>query len=244
MTEKEANEKLDELKANIHGELSPDSTIYRIFRTKWLLEDLRKQVITLINPCGETQGDWNENILKYMPFLVDNERHAIFKQVMAEYYCQSWSLTKPDWGMFGWDDDTILVSTTVEKIFSRLVDPKDKYWSLKYHISSINYADSAETRKVLEETDIAELLTPQGFDLLETILTLDEGFAPENEVRLVYIGSPQNENETPTQHELFDEDLKCRHAFDWSGIIDESVLNPNNMVQHDELIQEINKTKM
>jgi len=138
--------KADWLAANTHGGLDQDTPIYRIFRVDYLLEDIRGNKNTLVNPCYETQGDDLENPLKNAKFQIDGNKHRLFQALMAEYYSQSWSLEKVDWGTFGQGHDVIRVRTQAGKFFDRLMDEGDRFYSLFYHMGLISYHDAQEIR--------------------------------------------------------------------------------------------------
>ncbi|MES2440919.1 MAG: hypothetical protein V4584_17775 [Verrucomicrobiota bacterium] len=236
--------KADWLAANTHGGLSHETDIYRIFRVDYLLGDINGGKITLVNPCYETQGDDLENPLKDAKFEVDGTQHQLFRGLMAEYYSQSWSLAPIPWGTFGDGKDVIRVRTQVGKLFERLMDERDQFCSLFYHIGLITYDDAQDILGRIKGTHFSEFLDSRGYELLRTVMKIRSDFQKEQEVRLVYIRSPREGYETPNRHPVSgDQNQFCAHQFDWTDIIDDFEFDPKNQGATDEIEAAIGAVK-
>ena len=221
--------KADWLVANTPGGLSHDTDIFRIFRVDFLLDDLNGGKNTLVNPCYETQGDDLENPLRNAAFEVDGSQHQLFRGMMAEYYSQSWSLSPSPWGTFGEEQDVVRVRTKAGKLFERLMDEEDQFYSLFYHIGLIAYDDAQDIRDRIGAAHFSEFLDSRGYELLRTVMKIRSDFEKEEEVRLVYIRSPWDGYETPLKHPISgDQNQFCAHQFDWADIIDHFEFDPNN----------------
>lgn len=232
--------KNDWIASNIHGAINQDTRIYRVFRVDYLSSDFHKKVITLVNPCYETQGDDLENPLKDAWFDVDGAEHKLFSSMMSEYYSQSWSLTKSKWGYFGEGEDTIRVQSTVGKVFTRLMDPSDPFYSLHYHAGLIEYEDARSIQDRIKQLTFSDFLDSQGYGLLKTVTKIRADYSKEREVRFVYIRSPRPNYDVPLKNDVFgDQSQFCSHAFDWSNIIDAYELAPGNTQDHPALIATI-----
>lgn len=228
--------KADWLAANTHGGLRHDTPIYRIFRVDYLLDDIKGKKITLVNPCFETQGDDLENPLKDAKFHVDGTEHQLFRGLMAEYYSQSWSLDKVAWGVFGQGQDVIRVCTQAGKLFDRLMDEEDQFYSLYYHMGIISYENAQEIRDQLSGANCSDFLDSQGYELLRTVMKIRSDFNKEQEVRLVYIRSPRGDYDTPLKHSVSgDQSQFCAHQFDWTDVIEDFHLDPINQASSDEI---------
>lgn len=228
--------KQDWLLANTHGAISPCTVIYRVFRTDHLLSDLTQNVNTLVHPCYETQEDDLENPLKLAEFTVDGAKRQLFSSLMAEYYAQSWSVTKPDWETFGEGEDTVRVASTVGNIFSRLMDERDRFYSLYYHAGLVEYDDSDAIKQEMLRSRYENFLDSQGYGLLKTVLKIRADFRREREVRFVYIRSPRHDHDYPLRNHVFgDQSQFCAHAFEWHGAIDSFAFSPINHSEHPDV---------
>ena len=221
--------KHDWLLANIHGAIAPATSIYRIFRCDYLLKDITESKNTLVNPCYETQGDDLENPLNSAEFPIDGLNHRPFKGLMAEYFSQSWSLSKVAFGTFGNGHDTIRIKCNAHLLFDRLMDDSDPFYSLFYHMGKISYEDAQKIRDSLKHSDICDFLDSAGYGLLRTVLKIRSDFRKEEEVRLVYIRSPRAGYTNPNKHLLSGSQSQfCAHHFDWRNLIEEYELSPSN----------------
>ena len=226
--------------ANTHGSINDATEIIRVFRIDHLLSDLKQGSNTLVNPCYETQEDDLENPLKGAWFEVDGTAHKLFASIMGEYYSQSWSLTKPSWGYFGEGFDTVRIKSTIGKVFRKMMDSSDPFYSLYYHVGLVEYEDAKLIQDKLKQSHYGDFLDSQGYGLLKTVLKVRGGFSKEREVRFVYIRSPRPNNDVPFKHDVFGSQSQfCSHAFDWSGIIDAYALDPDNRCDHPDLIAAI-----
>jgi hypothetical protein len=232
--------KADWLAANTHGGLSHDTSIYRISRVDYLLADIKGGKNTLVNPCFETQGDDLENPLKDAKFELDGTQHHVFRGLMAEYYCQSWSLSKVDWGTFGQGNDVIRVRVKAGKLFDRLMDEEDRFYSLSYHMGIISYDDAQRIRELISNGQISDFLDSRGYELLRTVMKIRSDFHKEKEVRVVYIRSPRDGYTTPNKHPISgDKNQFCAHRFDWKDIVEDFEFGPDNQGSADELTKVI-----
>lgn len=228
------------VKANTYGGLSYDTPIFRIFRVDYLLADIKGRKNTLVNPCFETQGDDLENPLKNARFGVGGIHHQLFRGLMAEYYSQSWSLSKVAWGTFSRGYDVIRVCVSAGKLFDRLMDEKDRFYSLFYHMGIISYDDAQEIRDQITNARISDFLDSRGYKLLKTVMKIRSDYRKEQEVRLVYIRSPRNGYETPHKHPISgDQNQFCAHQFDWRNMIESFEYDPQNTSSSDDLTEAI-----
>ena len=226
----------DWLVVNTHGAITQDTVIHRVFRGDHLLGDLKNDTNTLVHPCFATQNDRLENPLKGTSFTVDGLQHQLFSSLMAEYYAQSWSLTKPAWDIFGEGEDTVRVTSTVGSIFRRLMDEGDRFYSLYYHVGLIEYHDADAIRHSFVDRHFEDFLDSQGYALLKTVLKIRADFDQESEVRFVYIRSPRGGNEYPLRHRVFGSQSQfCAHAFNWQGVIQDFEFSPGNTADHPDL---------
>ena len=234
----------DWLLVNTHGPICQNTVIHRVFRSDYLLGDLKGGTNTLVHPCFETQGDDLENPLKDAVFTFDGLQHQLFLSLMAEYYTQSWSLAKPSWGMFGEGEDTVRVTSTVGSIFSRLMDEGDRFFSLYYHAGLIEYQDADAIRHSLVDRNFEEFLDSQGYGLLKTVLKIRADYRRESEVRFVYIRSPRGGHEYPLRQQVSGPQSQfCAHAFDWEGAIEDFEFCPGNRADQSILRAELERIK-
>jgi hypothetical protein len=221
--------KADWLARNTHGPITPDTIIYRVFRVDYLQNDLDSDVLTLVNPCYETQQDDLENPLKEATFNVEGRSHNLFRRLMSEYYTQSWSLTEPTWGVFGQGHDTVRVACNAAALFDRLYDADDPFASLYYHMAIVSYLPSYSINDSMNNSHFESFLDSQGLGLLRTVTTIRSDFSSEDEVRLVYVRSPRDDYSHPLRHKVLGTEQElCAHLFDWNGIIRDHSLCPTN----------------
>jgi hypothetical protein len=219
----------DWLIRNTHGRITPETLIHRVFRVDYLQNDLDSRVLTLVNPCYETQNDELENPLKKAAFNVDGYSYNLFRQLMSEYYTQSWSLTVPLWGKFGEGHDTVRVTCKATSLFERLYDAADSFASLYYHMAIISYLSLESISNYINNTLFKSFLDSQGLGLLRTVTTIRNDFIDEDEVRLVYVRSPRDNYSHPLRHRVFGKNQElCAHLFDWREIITDYTLCPTN----------------
>lgn len=228
--------KQDWLAANTHGDITEETIIHRVFRTDHLLNDIRNGTLTLVNPCFETQGDDLENPLKNANFHFEGHKHKLLQGLMTEYYTQSWSLVPAPWGVFGGGHDTVRVSCNAMRLFDRVMDEKDPFYSLYYHIGLVTYEQPSSIAAEVRSADFSDYLDSQGYGLLRTILRIRTDFRKEREVRVVYIRSPRGENQYPLRHDVFGPQKEfCAHKFDWRGLIEAFEFNPDNQSKDEQL---------
>lgn len=78
--------------------------------------------------------------------------------------------------------------------------------------------------------------------MLRTVMTIRSDFHKEEEVRLLYIRSPQNDNVFPNINKVFGVERQyCSHIYDWRNIIEDYTMNPNNKSAGQEIIDIINE---
>ncbi len=221
--------KADWLARNTHGPITSDTLIYRVFRVDYLQHDLDSGVLTLVNPCNETQQDNLENPLKKATFNVEGRSHNLFRRLMSEYYTQSWSLTEPSWGVFGQGQDTVRLACKAATLLDRLYDADDPFASLYYHMAIVSYLPSHSITDRMNNSHFESFLDSQGLGLLRTVTTIRSNFSSEDEVRLVYVRSPRDDYSHPLRHKVLGSERElCAHLFDWSGIILDHTLCPAN----------------
>lgn len=156
--------------------------------------------------------------------------------MMAEYYSQSWSLAPIPWGTFGEGKDVIRVRTQAGKLFKRLMDEEDRFYSLFYHMGLITYDDAQDIRDQITGAHFSEFLDSRGYELLRTVMKIRSDFQKEQEVRVVYIRSPREGYEAPQKHPVSgDQNQFCAHQFDWTNIIDDFEFDPKNQGVPDKI---------
>ncbi|HJO94408.1 MAG TPA: hypothetical protein QF753_13490 [Victivallales bacterium] len=232
--------KEDWLLANTHNGLAHDTDIYRIFRVDHLYNDLIRNINTLVNPCYETQSDDLENPLKDAKFDFEGNKHQLFRGLMAEYYTQSWSLNPIEWGHFGEGFDVIRVQAKAGKLFDRLMDDKDPFHSLVYHMGLIKYEDTNQIYDKISNAPYYKFLDSRGYGLLNSVLKIRADFQKEEEVRLLYIRSPRKNYTEPQKHRVLGKQNQfCSHLFEWRNVIEYFELDPNNKGSGDSIITAI-----
>ena len=94
----------------------------------------------------------------------------------------------------------------------------------------------------LSGNDFEKHLDSTGFGLLRTVMVIRSDFDSEDEVRLLYIRSPQNDNLFPNINTIYgDFNQYCSHVFDWRNVIDDYAFNPNNSSLNQEIIDLIDE---
>jgi hypothetical protein len=223
---------------NTYG-IAGSQKLYRVFRVKHLLPDLKESRNTLVRPSFKTQKDALENPYLDKAFDFDGRPHKVIRDIMVQYYSQSWSFSPPAWSTFGGDDDKILISTTAAKLFCGLMDDDCFCSPISYYLWKITYLNPDEIKKRIALETLSEILENQGARLLESVMTIRSGFAGETEARLLFIRHPEFGAKLNTWAPLRTAgDDYCAHKFNWVNLI-EDFRFPEWQSPCDELLEAI-----
>ncbi len=223
--------KEDSLKRSIIGAEPGSDYIWRIFDSKYLLEDLENQTLTLVRPSQETQNDPLENPLIKTFFPFEKKCHRLFKNLVKNFYCQSWSQNEIPWEEITTKSPAVRVKCRWHAIFDRLVNIEDKYYDFNYRLINVTYKDKTHIENGLRDLPMEYYIDDQLLSILCTIGELNSDFQSEEEIRLVYIRRPQEDNPFPNRNILKGKKNEfCAHLFNWDGIIEsfEFEKNPND----------------
>jgi hypothetical protein len=225
------------LTENTIGTITDDTYVWRICSAKYLKQDIEQDLNTLVMPCYDTQNDTLENPLRDSMMDLDGQKYQLFIDMMSTYYTQCWSLSDSlDWDHFGTNGDKIRIKCKANTLFDRLMNISDKFYSLNYYMGVINYSDPQGIKDRYHTGDFESFLDANGTKLVESIMTIQERWEIEEEVRLLYIYQPQANNTFPTTHKIHGNiNQFCGHIFDWQDVIEEYEMCPDNQNDSSEL---------
>jgi hypothetical protein len=218
------------LKENCTGDITDDTYVWRICSTKYLEIDIKKDQNTLVMPCFSTQNDALENPLRDKMMDLDGQKYQLFLDMMSTYYTQCWSLSDSlDWDYFGTTGDKIRIKCKANSLFDRLMNISDKFYSLNYHMAVIDYDDAEDIKKRYNIGDFDSFLDSNGASLVKSIMTIQDCWSLEQEVRLLYTYQGQANNSFPATHHIHGSiNQYCSHVFDWQDVIEEYEMCPDN----------------
>jgi len=210
--------------------ITEDTYVWRICSTEYLELDLQKDQNTLVMPCFDTQNDVLENPLRNALMDLDGQKYQLFNNMMSTYYTQSWSLKSDiDWDYFSTNGDKVRIKCKASTLFNRLMNISDKYYSLNYYMGLIEYKNQDDITGRFHTGDFESFLDSNGTTLIESIMTLQNCWNKESEIRFLYIHNPQADNVFPTTHSIHGNIKQyCSHVFDWQNVIEEYELCSNN----------------
>jgi len=235
--EYDAVTKVKALQLNRSSDITEDTYIWRLCSVDYLLKDIENNTNTLVVPRLETQNDASENPLISAIMDLDNQKQCLFKDLMSRYYAQCWSLKDNlDWNDFGTKNDIIRIKCSATKLFDRMMNLSDRFYSMNYYMHTVKYEQQSIISLKFSNGNFLDFLDPNGKALVDSVMTLQDFWANESEVRLLYIHQPQANNPFPTTHNIHgDINQYCSHVLDWRDLIEEYELSPNNSDKHESL---------
>ncbi|TAL17644.1 hypothetical protein EPN96_04835 [bacterium] len=215
--------------------LSVDQDIYRIFNTKFLLDDIRDKKITLpqISVNGVGLGDKysceNPFLDKQFPF----ENTHVTLVYLKDFFGSCWSLNAlanmATWSKFGGASSGIRIKTTIRKLMNEICTPDNKFYGLSYFFGKIKYkedADYDEWKRSIR--DFRQLQDDQLFKSVATLLMLPATFKDEKEARLIchYSEGTPFEKEFVSISSARETRLYAQRHFNWENVIEGVELEP------------------
>lgn len=208
---------------------SLDKPIYRIFESKFFLEDLSKSQITLLRIPQFILADQWENPLLNKIFR-ENSELITLRGAMEDYFGMCWTEEGRDeawrWVEFAHGGNGVRVKVNASRLMHEIANIKNKYLELQYFIGRVNYEDEAEIEKFYSERKFEDFLDSQGKYLALSLLTLKNDLSHEKEIRLIFNYMSQDTDNSFVDEEVVVEDKLCRHPFKWSSIVEEILIDP------------------
>lgn len=204
-----------------------DTKIYRVFKIQNLIDDYSNDKFTFPSISSKTWGaNSGENPLQTKKYMI--EGGSLCSINTGDYFGSCWSTSDDaarSFRDFSASQDSIRVSSTIDKILSSLINTNDKFFDLHYHVSSIFYEDRERIAKIIDETPIEAYIDPSGRKLARTLFLLPNDFSEEQEIRFVYLYQPQNCEwvKKNVEFDIINNMNFCRHPFNWQNVIDEVV---------------------
>ncbi|MCH8844991.1 MAG: hypothetical protein IID61_18695, partial [SAR324 cluster bacterium] len=133
-------------------------------------------------------------------------------------------------------NEGIMVSSKVEKLFFSLYDLHDEAPYLKYFVGKMTYMEEQELKQWLSNTDGYYLFDSLGVGLTKTLLIKRMAFQHENEVRLIF--NAPTKRPAVTSRENWGEELYVYNT-NPKNIFDEYLIDPRLA---DGEVEDIRKT--
>lgn len=206
-----------------------DTPIYRIFQSRFFLDDVDSRQLTLVRAGPLVWGDELENPLLNLSYPdPQTGGRIILRRLVEDFFALSWTVDADErecnWRNFSHGHSAIRVRTTPRKLLETLIDTDDEYYMLHYYMGLIRYYPETEIRQWLETAPMDSHLDSLGQKLALSAMTLQSIFSDEQEVRLLYAFKDDNlwveENVTVNGN-------TCTVPFDWRDVVEELMIGPN-----------------
>lgn len=203
---------------------NPDSSIYRIIRTDFFIEDLKNSEITFANISPEVFGDVWENPLVTKIFNEGNDYFTL--GFLENYYALCWTTDPTDeawrWDRFLERKSGVRIKVSLRKFMHRLMNVKDNFFMLHYFAVGVTYKDFKAIDDLASDQDYKKYLDSLGQNALPLVTTLADHLADEKEIRILY-------SHTPGDNIFITENIKvtatiCKIPFNWMDIIEEILI--------------------
>lgn len=197
------------------------SDIYRIYESKYFLEDIKSAEITLVNINSKVFGDPLENPLEDREFTDGSDKFTL--GFLKNYFGLSWTEESSDdawrWSSFTNHSSGIRVKVSLKNLMERLSDTRDEFFMLHYFAGRVSYHDEATIEYWRKTSHYTDFLDSLGQLSALSLTALRNDFSEEKEVRILYSYMP-NDNDF-VKNKVKVEGGLCKLPFDWSGIVEE-----------------------
>ncbi len=200
---------------------SGEIDIFRIYESKYFLEDIKKSIITLVNISPLVFGDPLENPILKKEFSDGNDNFTL--GFLENYYGLSWTEEPEDqewrWKAFSHGGTGVRVKVNLGRFLERYFDIQDKFFMLHYYVGKVSYHEAQQIEFWRDNSDYLDFLDSLGQLSALSLTELRNDFAEENEIRILYSYTP-SDNDFVSNQVIVAGDI-CKIPFNWQGIVDE-----------------------
>ncbi|ACC69440.1 hypothetical protein PPMP20_09060 [Paraburkholderia phymatum] len=206
-----------------------NSEVYRIFQAPFLLDDIASSKITLLNIRSSVFNDPLENPLFGLEFSTEEGDSLFLDPLVENYFGQSWTEESLDeywrWEAFSHGTNFgVRVKASLRNVMHRLVQTQNKYFMLRYFVGKVTYHDPSYLADLTKSHTYNEFLDSLGHGITRSLTAIRKEFSDEKEIRILY--DYEKEDDYAKSNVTVNKGLFCKHPFDWSGVIEEVLLDP------------------
>lgn len=205
-----------------------DTPISRICRLEYLLDDVRKGLLTHVRALASIWKDPLENPLYTMRYADSLTGGSIdLTKLVGESYALCWTEgpeSEQAWQTFARSLEYVRITTTPRRLLEGLMHEEDSGYMFHHHIGAVRYRSVADIEHWRRTSNYEEHLDSLGQALIASLTVLREQFMMEQEVRLLYSHMPEAGGWIES-HVVADETL-ARVPFKWTDVLDSIVLCP------------------
>jgi hypothetical protein len=164
--------------------------VYRLLEVDHLCGDIRAGHMTMANIGPLVWNDKLENVLRDATFPDGNGPGTIeIRSLMDSYYAVCWT-DRPEsrdaWRDFGKQPTKVRIESTVGQLLAALMQRGDHFCSLRFHAGLVKYRLPAELIRWPSEITLDDLLDSTGKKLAQALAVVQNTFAKQREVRIIY----------------------------------------------------------
>lgn len=200
---------------------SGEIDIFRIYESKYFLEDIKNSIITLVNISPLVFGDPLENPILNKEFSDGRDKFTL--GFLENYYGLSWTEEPEDqewrWEAFTHGGMGVRVKVNLGKFLDRYFDIQDQFFMLHYYVGKVSYHDAQQIEFWRDNSHYSQFLDSLGQLSALSLTALRNDFSEENEIRILY-SYMHNDNDFVSK-EVSVSGILCKIPFDWQGIVDE-----------------------
>ncbi len=205
-----------------------DTSISRICRLDYLLDDVRKGVLTHVKALASIWKDPLENPLYTMRYSDPVTGASIdLSKLVGESYALCWTEgleSELAWQTFATSSQYVCISTTPRRLLEGLMHEEDRGYMFHHHIGAVRYRSVADIEHWRRAPNYDQHLDSLGQALIASLTVLREQVTMEQEVRLLYSHMPEAGGWIES-HVVAD-DILAKVPFKWTDVIDSVVLSP------------------
>jgi hypothetical protein len=210
-------------------DVDPDTPVYRIVPTEYLLKDMRNRQLTHTRISPSIWGDKAENPLlnRHYPDAVAGCTFTL-NGVVENMFGSCWSLTALDgfydWPMFSYGKPSVRVESTPRRLLSAAMNDANPYYELQHAIGKVHYSTTEELDRKFSSSSPDQYFDGLGHGIYLSLMSLADNVKNETEVRLVCDFMFQ---QTWIQQNMRLELDFLKVPFDWTDVIRSVVIGPS-----------------
>lgn len=229
------------IKRNIF-DIDENTPIYRIFQYDYIYDDIRDETLTHVKASPSVWKDDLENPLLNFCFTDECGEKLRLSGLVNNIYALCWTKNGEermiDWQIFSYGRPSIRVKTTPRKLMDHAMNINDKYFMLHHNLGLVQYLDEKDISGWIVNSHYSSHLDSLGQGIALSTMVLSDIHSSEQEVRLIYSYSPQEDNPWVKDNVAIKEEGKlCAMPFNWGAIIDEILLGPMLSINNEDAIR-------
>lgn len=164
-----------------------DIPIYRIFSYDRFEELIKNKELVLVKPS--MWDDPYENFFLKTRVDIGNGEVATLEYLENSWYGQCWTEnedTDAMWRIYSHKKDGIKVRTTARKLFNAILNPSDRFASLKFFMGKVEYKNKVDIINFMQNITFSEISSGGQNDKFAKLLCVKRTeFLHENEIRIL-----------------------------------------------------------